>query len=104
MRQTLRHRRVCGMLIGSGPVRRFRPYFRITGEGDAVSGFFSGSNPIFRFAGRVLDVIVLSALWLFCSLGVVTIGPATAALYYSCAKCLRRGEPGPTPAFSTPSA
>lgn len=64
-----------------------------------MSGFFSGSNPIFRFTGRVLDVIVLSALWLFCSLGIVTIGPATAALYYSCAKCLRRGEPGAYSSF-----
>ena len=57
--------------------------------------FFSGSNGLFKFTGRVLDVVVLSTLWLVCSLPIVTIGPATAALYYSCVKCLRWKEPSP---------
>lgn len=57
--------------------------------------FFSGKNPFFQFTGQVLDVVVLSMLWLLCCLPIVTIGPATAALYYSCVKCLRFGEPEP---------
>ena len=57
--------------------------------------FFNPENPFFRFTGRVLDIMVLSVLWLVCSLPVVTIGPASAALYYSCAKCLRHQESGP---------
>lgn len=57
--------------------------------------FFSGKNPLFQFTGEVLDVVVLSFLWLLCSLPIVTIGPATAALYYSCVKCLRCHEPEP---------
>lgn len=57
--------------------------------------FFSGSNGLFKFTGRVLDVVVLSTLWLVCSLPIITIGPATAALYYSCVKCLRWQEPSP---------
>lgn len=56
---------------------------------------FNPENFLFRFTGRVLDILVLSILWLVCSLPVVTIGPASAALYYSCAKCLRRKEPAP---------
>ena len=42
--------------------------------------FFNPENPIFRFTGRVLDIVVLSFLWLLCSLPVATAGPATAAL------------------------
>ncbi len=57
--------------------------------------FFDSESPFFRFLGRVLDIVVLSILWLVCSLPIVTIGPASAALYYSCAKCLRHQEPGP---------
>lgn len=56
---------------------------------------FNPENFLFRFTGRVLDILVLSILWLVCCLPVVTIGPASAALYYSCAKCLRRKEPAP---------
>lgn len=57
--------------------------------------FFSGKNPFFQFTGQVLDVVVLSFLWLLCALPLITIGPATAALYYSCVKCLRFHEPEP---------
>ena len=61
--------------------------------------FFNAENPIFRFTSRVLDILVLSALWVICSLPVVTIGPASAALYYSCVKCLRYKEPHPYGSF-----
>lgn len=54
---------------------------------------FNPENTFFRFTGRVLDIVVLSTLWLVCSLPIITIGPATAALYYSCVKCLRRKQP-----------
>ena len=57
--------------------------------------FFDSESPFSRLLGRVLDIVVLSVLWLGCSLPVVTVGPASAALYYSCAKCLRHQEPGP---------
>ena len=40
--------------------------------------FFSGSNGLFKFTGRVLDVVVLSTLWLVCSLSIVTSGGAAA--------------------------
>lgn len=68
-------------------------------EARSVHSFFSGDNPFFRLTGMILDVAVLSLLWLVCCLPVVTIGPATAALYYSCVKCLRFHEPGPYGSF-----
>jgi len=40
----------------------------------------------------VADFLALSIAWLLCCIPVVTIGPATAALYYAAAKCVRRGE------------
>lgn len=61
--------------------------------------FFSGDNPIFRFTSWALDILVLSLLWLVCCLPIVTIGPATAALYYSCVKCVRYHEDAPYGSF-----
>lgn len=49
---------------------------------------------LWRWCSRILDVMVLSILWLFCSLPVVTIGPATAALYDAAVHGIRRDEPG----------
>lgn len=60
-----------------------------------MGGFFSSKNILFRATERILDVCVLSLLWLVCSVPVLTIVPSSSALYYSCVKCLRRGEKGP---------
>lgn len=38
--------------------------------------------------------MVLSILWLFCSLPAVTVGPASAALYDAAVHGIRRDEPG----------
>ena len=38
---------------------------------------------------KVGDIILLSVLWLVCSLPVVTMGTATCAAYYTAAKVLR---------------
>ena len=37
-----------------------------------------------------IDVLWAGLLWLFCSLPVVTVGPASAALYYTMVKAIRR--------------
>jgi len=66
-----------------------------------MRSFFDPDNTLFRFTSLVLDLFVLSLMWLVCCLPVVTIGPATAALYYSCAKCLRYRENGPYSNFWT---
>lgn len=60
-----------------------------------MGGFFSSNNILFRMTERILDVCVLSLMWLVCSFPVLTVVPASSALYYSCVKCLRRGERGP---------
>lgn len=49
---------------------------------------------LWRWCSRILDVMVLSTLWFFCSLPVVTIGPASAALYDAAVHGIRRDEPG----------
>lgn len=56
---------------------------------------FDPENAVFRGFGRALDVMVLSAMWVVLCLPVVTLGPATTALYYASVKCLRRGQPAP---------
>ena len=38
-------------------------------------------NIFFRLMGRMADLVILNLLWLCCSLPVVTMGAATAALY-----------------------
>lgn len=53
---------------------------------------FNPENTFFRFCGKLTDVLALSLLWVLCCVPVVTIGPATTALYYAAAKCLRRNE------------
>ena len=60
-----------------------------------ASRIFDPENFVFRGFGKALDVIVLSLLWVLLCVPVVTAGPATAALYYTVVKCLRRGESAP---------
>lgn len=40
------------------------------------------NNPVFQFMGKVFDLIILNTIWLICCIPIVTIGPATAAMYY----------------------
>ena len=55
-----------------------------------MSGIFNYENPIFSFLGKVIDLISLSLLWVILCLPVVTIGPATTALYYTVVKVIRK--------------
>ena len=55
-----------------------------------MSGFFSIDNPFFTFMGKVCDMMIISLLWFVCCLPIVTIGPATTALYYVMVKVIRR--------------
>lgn len=49
--------------------------------GKAMDRVFSPTGSVMGFLGRVGDVLLAGVLWLVCSLPVVTIGAATAALY-----------------------
>lgn len=44
---------------------------------------------------RLVDILALSLLWLFCSLPLFTVGAATTALYDSAVRCVRGGVNGP---------
>ena len=54
-----------------------------------MNKFFNIENPFFAFFGKFADAVVLHILWLVCCLPVVTIGPATTALYYVLMKDIR---------------
>ena len=49
---------------------------------------------LWRWCSRILDIMVLSILWFFCSLPAVTTGAASAALYDAAVHGIRRDEPG----------
>lgn len=55
-----------------------------------MSGFFSLENPFFQFMSKLCDVILISILYVILCLPIVTIGPATTALYYTMVKVVRR--------------
>lgn len=56
-------------------------------------GLFRGDSPFWKPFGFVADLLVLSVLWLLCSLPLVTLGGAAAALYDAVVHGLRRKEP-----------
>ena len=56
---------------------------------------FSPDGLLWRILNTLTDVFALSTIWLFCCLPVVTIGPATTALYNAVVHCIRYQESGP---------
>lgn len=56
--------------------------------------FFNPEKGIWVWLSTFVDVVGLSVLWIFLCLPVVTVGPATAALYYATVKCVRSRESG----------
>ncbi|KSV57446.1 YesL family protein [Acetivibrio ethanolgignens] len=55
-----------------------------------MGNFFDPNSGIMGFMSKVADMVLLSLLWVVCSIPVVTIGAATAALYYTAVKSIRR--------------
>ena len=53
---------------------------------------FNPENDFWQLIAKFADVLALSVLWMLCSLPVVTLGAATAALYDAAVKCVRGGE------------
>lgn len=56
---------------------------------------FNPENSFFQGIDRLFTIMALSLLWAGLCLPLITAGPATVALYYVLAKCLRRREPYP---------
>ena len=53
---------------------------------------FNPESMVWKPLGFFGDLVVLSLLWCLCSIPLVTLGPATAALYDTVAHTLRRKE------------
>ena len=63
------------------------------------SGIFNPQNRFWQTLDRFADLLILSLLWLVCSLPLITAGAASAALYDAVARCVRGGEPMPWKRF-----
>ena len=46
-------------------------------------GIFNPEHGIYRLTEKIADLLILSVFWLVCSIPLVTLGPATTALYRS---------------------
>lgn len=57
-----------------------------------MNNFFNLDNPFFATLGKICDLIILSLLYLVVCLPIITIGPASTALYYTVVKVIRRGR------------
>lgn len=55
---------------------------------------FNPEKGIWAWLSTLVDVVGLSVLWIALCLPVATMGPATAALYYTVVKCVRKRESG----------
>lgn len=55
-----------------------------------MGGFFNLDNPFFTVLGKLVDILLISILWLICCIPIVTIVPATTALYYTVVKVIRK--------------
>jgi len=59
-----------------------------------MGDFFNPEKGVWAGLSVLVDICGLSILWALLCLGVVTIGPATAALYYTVVKCVRGRDSG----------
>ena len=59
-----------------------------------MAGIFDPKNDLWRTVSAIADVCCLSLMWVIACLPVVTIGPATAALYFSASQYVRHWEVG----------
>lgn len=64
-----------------------------------ASSVFDHNNPFWQWLASMVDIVGLSLCWLLCSLPLLTVGAATAALYDGVYHGLRRGKGGVYPRF-----
>lgn len=55
-----------------------------------MGSFFSIDSPFFNVMNKICDIILLSVVYVVCCIPIITIGPATTALYYTMVKVVRR--------------
>lgn len=47
-----------------------------------MNNIFNLNSPVMQFLSKVFDLMILNLLWLICCIPIITIGPATTAMYY----------------------
>ncbi|OOM82242.1 hypothetical protein CLPUN_03810 [Clostridium puniceum] len=57
-----------------------------------MNRLFNVDNLLFRFMGRISDLMILNFLWIICSLPIITIGASTTALYEVTLKLVNEEE------------
>jgi len=57
-----------------------------------MNKLFDLNNPFFTFLSKAADLVILSFVWFVCCIPVITIGPASAALYSVALKLARKEE------------
>jgi uncharacterized membrane protein YesL len=55
-----------------------------------MGNLFNLDNGFFTFLSKICDIIFISFIWLITCIPIVTIGPASTALYYATVKVIRR--------------
>ena len=64
-----------------------------------MSKLFNLENPVWNFLGKLVDMVILTGLWLICCIPVVTIGASTTALYAVTLKMTENKEGYIVPSF-----
>ena len=60
-----------------------------------MRSYDDNENFFLRWFGKMADVVLLSLLWVLCSLPVVTIGASSIALYDTIARCVHGNHESP---------
>ena len=58
-----------------------------------MGSFFNIDGPIWGLLNNIANVILLNLLWILCCIPVVTVVPATTAMYYVTLKMVKKEEP-----------
>lgn len=64
-----------------------------------MNKLFDLNSPIMQAMSRLADIVFLSFLWFVCCIPVLTIGPATAAMYFVAMKLAQKEEIRVIPTF-----
>lgn len=60
-----------------------------------MNSYYDNQNFFLRWFGKMADVVLLSLLWVLCSLPLVTMGAASIALYDTIARCIHGTHESP---------
>lgn len=59
-----------------------------------LGGFFDMDKPFWRWMGKIPDIVLLSLLWYLCSIPIITIIPASCALFDAVSRNLMMDDKG----------